>query len=148
MQTNEELIRAVLSRTDGKCHICHQSVGRRSYARMHSPLGWEFDHSVPRSRGGSDRLNNLYAAHIGCNRRKGANSTRRTRRGHGYTAAPLSTTRRQAYQTNAIVIGAAGGGLLGHWIAEQCEFSEEKKWLVVAACGIVGAWLAYHYVQA
>lgn len=143
MQANDELIHAVLSRTHGKCHICHRSVGRRSYARMHSPLGWEFDHSVPRSRGGSDRLNNIYAAHVGCNRSKGANSTRSARRRHGHTAAPLSTTSRRAYQTKAAVFGAAGGGLLGYWIAHDYQFSEENKWLLVVACGIAGAWLGY-----
>lgn len=148
MRVNDALIHAVLSRTDGDCHICHRAVGPRSYARVHSPLGWELDHSRPRSRGGSDRLNNLYAAHIRCNRSKGANSTRSARGRHGYSVAPLSTPSRQAYHSRAMIIGAAGGGLVGYWIADQHELSDEKKWLVIAACGFAGAWLAFQFVRA
>lgn len=148
MRVNKALIQAVLSRTDGNCHLCHRAVGPRSYAHVHSPLGWELDHSRPRSRGGSDRLNNLYAAHIRCNRSKGANSTRSARQRHGYTAAPLSTATRRAYQSRAMIFGAAGGSLVGFWVADQYELSDEKKWLVVAACGIAGAWLAFQLVRA
>ena len=114
MKVTDSLKQDVLARTGGDCHICHDPVGPRSYGRVHSRRGWEIDHSVPRSKGGTDRLNNLYAAHIDCNRSKGAKSTGAARRKYGLTFAPLSSTQRNFRRRLALLVGTTGGGLAGY----------------------------------
>lgn len=49
----------VLARDRGICWLCGQ------------PGATTVDHVVPRSRGGSDELTNLAAAHAGCNYARG-----------------------------------------------------------------------------
>ena len=49
---------AVLVRDEGVCHLCGRS-GADSV-----------DHVLPRSRGGTNALTNLRAAHLTCNKRK------------------------------------------------------------------------------
>ena len=144
MNVTNELKQAVLARTGGDCHICHDPVGPRSYGRIDSPRGWEIDHSVPRSKGGTDRLNNLYPAHIDCNRSKGARSTRVARRYFGYTAAPLSLAQRELRRRQALLLAAAGGGLVGYLIAEHYEVSRDMKWLLIGVGSIAGALIANH----
>lgn len=148
MNVTNDLKQAVLARTGGDCHICHDAVGPRSYGRVYSPSGWEIDHSVPRSKGGTDRLNNLYPAHIDCNRSKGVKSTRVARGQFGYTAAPLSFAQRESRRRVALLVGAGGGGLAGYLIAEHYEVSEETKWLLIGIGGIAGALLANHLASA
>jgi 5-methylcytosine-specific restriction endonuclease McrA len=36
-----------------------------------SPMGWEIDHSIPQSKGGTDHLNNLQPLNTTANRQKG-----------------------------------------------------------------------------
>jgi 5-methylcytosine-specific restriction endonuclease McrA len=40
-----------------------------SYGKS-SPMGWEIDHSRPKSKGGTDHLNNLQGLQTSANRRK------------------------------------------------------------------------------
>jgi hypothetical protein len=57
-------------------------------------------------------LNNLFAACISCNRRKGTHTTRTARAKHGKTKAPLSAKkRRSARQENAVLGGLAGAAI-------------------------------------
>lgn len=56
--------RAVVQRDGRVCRYCGRRIGRRE------PL--HLDHVIPRSRGGSDEVDNLVVACIGCNTRKGA----------------------------------------------------------------------------
>jgi hypothetical protein len=44
-----------------------------AYGDRSSPLGWEIDHIVPVSRGGTDNLNNLQPLHWRANLAKAAN---------------------------------------------------------------------------
>ena len=148
MNVTEGLKQSVLARTGGECHICHDAVVPRSYGRLYSPGGWEIDHSVPRSNGGTDRLNNLYAAHIDCNRSKGAKSTRVARRQFGYTAAPLSLAQRESRRRVALLVGAGGGALAGYLIAEHYKVSEDTKWLLIGVGSIASMLLANHLVTA
>lgn len=143
MKVTPELKRAVYARSGGDCHICHDPVGPRSYGRLESPLGWEIDHSVPRSRGGTDRLNNLYPAHIDCNRSKGAKSTRTARRAFGYGAAPLSLAQRAEARQLALLVGVGGGGAIGYWLGQQMDISREAKWLLLIGCGVAGGLIAH-----
>jgi HNH endonuclease len=79
---------------------------------------WEVEHSVACARGGhTHHLNNLYAACISCNRRKGPFSTRTARGYHGRKSAPLALKAKQRVREDNAVEGAliAGTGavLLG-----------------------------------
>ena len=92
MKWTEEMRRRIFDRTSGKCHICHVSMDYSSYGRA---KGWEVEHSNARAKGGTDRLNNLYPAHIKCNRSKGTKSTKAARKRFDKTKAPLSVEKRK-----------------------------------------------------
>ena len=51
-------------------------IFKGSYGK-HSPMGWEVDHIVPKSKGGSNRRCNLQALQTGANRRKSNKVPRR-----------------------------------------------------------------------
>jgi hypothetical protein len=108
MRLTQDQLEYVFDRTSGYCHLCHGKLAFCNYALRDERGAWEIEHSVPRARGGTNRLNNLYAAHIGCNRSKGARSTRSARRQNGYTCAPASV---QARRNERIENMIAGGGL-------------------------------------
>ena len=91
------------------CFNNHGQIGRKG--------AWEVEHSNARCNGGSDRLCNLYAAHITCNRQKGAGTTRTARGWHGRTKAPLSKTKKAEAQSGNRwgwgAVGAISGAALG-----------------------------------
>ena len=102
--------RKVYNRTFRKCHICGKKLSFTNYGYFGLKGAWEVEHSNPRSLGGTNRLNNLYAACITCNRSKNNNSTRLARTKFGSTKAPLSKEKYQKKKrTNAILIGIIGG---------------------------------------
>ena len=107
----------IYNRTSGYCHICGCKLARTNYGQFGAKGAWEVEHSVPRSKGGTDRLNNLFPAHISCNREKQAVNTRICRRWNGKTKAPLGRAKRQQARTDNGVLGAACGGLAGLAIA-------------------------------
>ncbi len=96
--TAEQLSR-IFERTDGRCHICHGKLCFDNYGLFGRRGSWEVEHSNPRCNGGSDRLGNLYAAHIVCNRQKGSMTTRTARAWNGRTKAPLSKERKEAIRS-------------------------------------------------
>lgn len=114
----------IFDRTAGRCHICWGTLAFKNYARFGERGAWEIEHSNPRCKGGSDRLCNLYAAHITCNREKGATHPRTVRAWSQQTRAPLSRTKRdekRGENTSAAagigaLSGAAVGGPLGFLI--------------------------------
>ncbi len=116
MYSRQEL-REIYDRTSGYCHLCGQKVYFTNYAKPGRRGAWEVEHSNARARGGTERLNNKYPAHIDCNRDKGIVTTRAARARHGRTKAPLSRERRAAAKSgNAVaagLIGAAVGSLAG-----------------------------------
>ncbi|HZW06078.1 MAG TPA: HNH endonuclease, partial [Phycisphaerales bacterium] len=67
MAWTREQLTAIYDRTSGYCHLCGKKLALTNYAAHGHKGAWEVEHSVPRACGGSDRLNNLYAAHISCN---------------------------------------------------------------------------------
>src|SRR5579885_3142611 len=97
-RTTDEL-RAIFDRTDGHCHICGSGLCFSNYGQLGRRGAWEIEHSNPKCNGGTDRLNNCYAAHIACNREKGTKTTRTARRWNGRTKAPLSKQRKDAIRT-------------------------------------------------
>lgn len=117
MRFSDERLNDIFDRTDGACHLCGKRLSWSNYAVLGARGAWEVDHSRPRVLNGSNRLNNLYAACISCNRRKQHGSTRSARASHGRTAAPLSAqAKARRRRRNAAKYGAAaavGAALLG-----------------------------------
>jgi len=72
MQYSEETLCEVYYKTNGYCGYCEKKLALRNYGKADERGAWEVDHSVPRSRGGTDYLRNLVPACIECNRDKGA----------------------------------------------------------------------------
>ena len=105
----DDQLNDIYDRTSGRCHICGGELAFRNYGVRGFSGAWEVEHSNPQVNGGTHRLSNLYAAHIGCNRSKGASSTKYARSRYGRTKAPLSFSKREAVRVeNTFVIGTAG----------------------------------------
>lgn len=121
MKTDATRLRQIFDRSSGLCHVCGRRVSFRNYARLGMPGAWEIEHSIARALGGTDRLCNLYPAHISCNRSKQAVSSRTARARHGRRRAPLSKKRRAAAKVeNAFAVGLLGfvaGATLGPAVA-------------------------------
>ena len=105
MKTDDEKLERIYQRTDGQCHICRKRLYFGNYGAIGSKGAWEIEHSRPRSKGGTDHLNNLYAACIRCNRSKGNSTTAFARGANGYRTAPLSQEKKNR---NVLAGGAAG----------------------------------------
>lgn len=102
-------LRKIYDRTTGYCHICKKKLSYKNYNRKGEKGAWEVEHSRPRSKGGSDRLNNLYASCISCNRKKGTFTSRTARSWNNRRKAPLSKVKRKEVKyTNAMLGGIAG----------------------------------------
>jgi len=136
--TDDQLSR-IFDRTDAHCHICHRKLCFGTYGLFGLRGAWEVEHSNPRCNGGSDRLGNLYAAHIVCNRQKGSMTTRTARAWKGRTKAPLSRERKEAIRSEnrwgwgsvaaltgaailgppGLILGAIAGALVGDGIKPE-----------------------------
>ena len=125
----------IFYRTDGQCHICRKRLCFGNYGSIGKRGAWEIEHSRPRSRGGTDHLNNLYAACISCNRSKGNGTTASARSGNGYRTAPLS---KQKKQQNALKGGIAGS-LLALFVLPQLRL------VAFMTCAAAGALLGHDY---
>lgn len=90
MKYDHNTLRQIYDKTRGRCHLCRKNLSFSNYGSQGRRGAWEVEHSVPRARGGSEHLNNLYAACISCNRSKGSFGTRAARAANGYRCAPHS----------------------------------------------------------
>jgi HNH endonuclease len=113
MSASQYDLERIFARTNGCCHLCHVRLSYESYGAADRRGGWEVEHSVPRAKGGSNHGNNLFAAHIVCNRRKGAMTSRTARTWSGKTRAPYSARKLQAVREENGVAGAIVFGALG-----------------------------------
>lgn len=112
MAFSDEQLNQIYDRTSGYCHLCHKKLGFKNYGILGARGAWEVEHSNPRAKGGTNRINNLYPACISCNRSKGSSSTVGARAKNGKSRAPLSKTKRKkAKAENALVGGAAGAAI-------------------------------------
>lgn len=100
---------AIYKKTDGHCHICRKKLARKNYGKHGTRGAWEVEHSNPRTKGGTNRLQNLLPACVSCNRSKQASSTQTARRKNGFKAAPLSRAKKKWN----VIKGASGGALIG-----------------------------------
>ena len=113
MAYDKTTLRSIFRRTDGRCHLCHRRVTLKHYGFAGKAGAWHVEHSRPRANGGTDHGNNLYAAHIDCNLRKGVKSTRSTRAVHGKQRAPYSAKKKRAVRAENAATGLLGGALTG-----------------------------------
>lgn len=113
MAFDKKQLEWIYNRTSGYCHICGKKLARTNYGKLGAKGAWEVEHSVPRCKGGTDHLNNLFPAHVSCNREKQAVSTRTCRAWNGKSKAPLGREKRKQAKFENGAIGAACGGLAG-----------------------------------
>lgn len=133
MKYDEDTLRAVYAKTNGRCHICSASMAFSNYGAHGKRGSWEVDHSIPLSEGGTDHLNNLFAGHTSCNRSKQARSSRAARATYGRSRAPLSTEALRRARFDSALSGALAGGLLGARIGGPAGL-----WIGVIAGAIIG----------
>ena len=113
MAYDYETLRRIYDRTDGDCHLCYGRLSFSNYANHGSRGAWEVEHSRPLSQGGTDHLNNLYAAHISCNRSKAAQSSRKVRSQYGRKRAPYCREKKSSVRNSNTITGGVIGGLIG-----------------------------------
>ena len=111
-----KLLRRIFDRTEGVCHICHNDEGImcfNNYGKPSARGAWEVDHSLARANYGTDHFNNLWPAHIKCNRRRQAENIRKTRSQYGYCGPPHSAEAKEKIRQLRARVGGIGGGLAG-----------------------------------
>ncbi|MBX3165094.1 MAG: HNH endonuclease [Bacteroidetes bacterium] len=113
MKTSIERKKAIFQKTDGYCHICHSKLGFSNYGRQSTKGAWQIDHSKAKANGGSNHMNNLFAACISCNIQKGTKRTKTTRAQYGNTRAPFSKAKKQKIKNGNTAVGGVIGGLIG-----------------------------------
>ena len=113
MVISTERLQAIYVKTDGYCHICHRKLSFINYGMNGAKGAWHIEHSVPKARGGSNHLNNLYAACVSCNCEKGARHTQTIRRRNGVSRAPLSRAKKERIREDNTFLGMTSGGLIG-----------------------------------
>ena len=87
MVYDKNTLQNIYNRSSGYCHICRKKLSLINYGKNRKRGAWEVEHSCPRSKGGSDNLNNLYAACVSCNRKKGTHTSKTARHRHGFKRA-------------------------------------------------------------
>jgi 5-methylcytosine-specific restriction endonuclease McrA len=113
MTHDSEKLKRIYDRTQGYCHICHKKLSFSNYGSRGTRGSWHIEHSVPKAKGGTDHLNNLFAACIDCNLDKGTYTTQTARRRAGQTRAPLSKKKVAEIRTNRTVGGLLTGAVTG-----------------------------------
>ena len=131
---DEATRRAVYDRTRGLCHLCHGPLAFSNYNNHGARGAWEIDHSIPKAKGGTDHLNNLFAAHTTCNRAKQARSSASVRRQNGHARPPLSAAAMEELKAGDAWTGAITGGLIG------ARFFGPPGLLIGAVIGAIGAY--------
>ncbi|AUM62767.1 HNH endonuclease [Spiroplasma monobiae] len=55
------------------CAICNGKLLKAAHQseQPNSTYAWNIDHKIPKSRGGTNQINNLQITHIECNSKKG-----------------------------------------------------------------------------
>ncbi|MBX2914685.1 MAG: hypothetical protein KF856_05345 [Cyclobacteriaceae bacterium] len=106
-------LKQIFKKTDGRCHICHCRLSFDNHGKTGAKGAWHIEHSVPRACGGTNHLNNLFPACIGCNLDKGIVSSRTARSSCGNTRAPYSRTKKQKVKDDNTGTGILVGSLIG-----------------------------------
>lgn len=77
-------LNTIYKKSGGYCHLCNKKLSRSNYGVHGTKGAWHVDHSKSRAKGGTDHMNNLYAACISCNLEKGTLHKSTIRRRKGY----------------------------------------------------------------
>lgn len=113
----EKQLNQIYDKTSGRCHLCHKKLSFKNYGKLGNRAPWHIEHSVPKAKGGTDHLRNLFAACISCNLEKGTKSTRTIRSRNGVKGAPLSENRiaekRESNALKGMFVGAVWGSRAG-----------------------------------
>jgi hypothetical protein len=113
MRYTDEKLTAIYDKTNGYCHLCHRKLSYPNYGVQGMRGCWHVEHSTPKCNGGSDHLNNLYAACINCNLEKGTLHTKTIRSRNKLSRAPYSRNKRERIREENTVGGMIAGGLAG-----------------------------------
>lgn len=113
MQVDNARLRKIFEHSSGHCHLCGEPCCFVNYGKLGRRGAWEIEHSNAQANGGTDHLNNLYPAHISCNRAKRDMSTRTARAMYGRTKAPLSKAAVEKQKERNAWVGAGIGFLTG-----------------------------------
>lgn len=119
---DNERLQKIFEKTDGNCHICHRKLSFSNYGVHGAKGAWEVEHSKARKNNGTNHLNNLFAAHISCNREKGTLHTRTVRAYHGNTRAPYSKKKKQSIKNQNTAAGTVIGGIVGSFFGPVGTF--------------------------
>ncbi len=111
--SNDVLLKKIFAKTDGRCHICHRKLSFQNYGKQGATGSWHKEHSVPKAKGGTDHLNNLFAACIECNVEKGTLTSRTARSYNGNARAPYSKQKKKELKENNTATGVFVGGGIG-----------------------------------
>ena len=128
---NEDRLIAVYDKTHGYCHICHKKLSLKNYGKNNEKGAWHIEHSIPKAKGGTDHLNNLFPACIPCNLEKGTLHNRVVRKRYGTTRAPYSKTKKDQIRSE----NTLSGGIVGFVAGLICGGTP----LAIAACTAIGA---------
>ncbi|MFZ2906278.1 MAG: HNH endonuclease signature motif containing protein [Cyclobacteriaceae bacterium] len=113
MRKDKQLLKKIYMKTDGLCHICHRRLSLHQYGKAGEKGAWHIEHSIPKAKGGTDHLNNLFPACIGCNIEKGIMTSRTARNYNGNTRAPYSKKKKAEIKDSNTTAGALVGGGIG-----------------------------------
>lgn len=108
---------AIWRKTDGRCHLCHESVDLDTYGLL-AVYGRDtatVDHLVPQAFGGDDDHDNLMPAHHGCNASRGTRDVEDVRYALAGSSRCPSSGDERAFA--AFGFGALGAGLAGNIFA-------------------------------
>lgn len=81
---DKERIHKIYNKTNGCCHLCNKKLSRSNYGVHGAKGSWHVDHSIAKANGGTDHMNNLFAACIDCNLEKGTLHKTTIRKRKGY----------------------------------------------------------------
>lgn len=112
MYDNDRLNR-IYDKTDGYCHLCHKKLAFTNYGINGSKGAWHVEHSVPKAKGGTDHLNNLFPACIKCNITKSAYTTKTARAWNGKSRVPYNKAKKRQIKRGNTFGGAVIGGIIG-----------------------------------
>jgi 5-methylcytosine-specific restriction endonuclease McrA len=113
MKYDNDRLNAIYDKTDGYCHLCHKKLSFTNHGVHGAKGSWHVEHSVPKAKGGTDHLNNLFPACIKCNFEKSTYHTKTVRGWNGNTRAPHSKAKKTQIRKNNTAGGAIVGGGIG-----------------------------------
>jgi len=117
MTYSVERLSRIFEKTDGYCYHCGKKLAWRNYGEVTRKAAWEVDHSIPKSKGGTDHLNNLVPSCISCNREKGDLSSRQ------YSAMIGDDSNESDNDPLSAIIIAGGTLLFLGWLIKKAQQS-------------------------